>query len=154
MGIVEAITTAGSGGLIGILGSGVSGWFKVKAMKAQAEIDIQKAKLAIDKGTIEADSADFRASQEAATQEHEATIAISTIADTGPKRWLLVMLHCFKGVVRPLLAVMAHVIAAYVYFTSGPEQQDVILSQVFTMAFAYGGWYFGQRELNKRLFKE
>jgi hypothetical protein len=151
---LEAIANAGSGGLIGILGSGVSGWLKIKALKAQAEIDMAMAKLQIDAKTIEADSEDFKSSQQAAQKESESLIAVSSLAETKWQRWVLILLHVYRSGVRPTLAIAAHVIAAYAYVKFGPERQDVILSQVFTMAFAYGGWYFGQRELNKRLFSE
>ena len=58
---IQALTNAGTGGILGIVGSVASGWLKIKGMKAQAEIEREMVKLQIDKGTIEADSADFQA---------------------------------------------------------------------------------------------
>ncbi|HEY9816734.1 MAG TPA: hypothetical protein V6D20_13185 [Candidatus Obscuribacterales bacterium] len=151
---LEAIANAGSGGLIGILGSGISGWLKIKGMKAQAEIDVAMARLQIDAKTIETDSEDFRASQEAAQKESESLVSVSSIATSDNQRWVLIWLHFLRSSVRPALAYTVHIIAAIVYFTSPEEFRHTILQQIFTMAFAYGGWYFGQRELNKRLFSD
>jgi len=151
---LEALANAGSGGLIGLLGSGISGWLKIKGMKAKAEIDMAMAKLQIDAKTVEMDSEDFQASQKAATAESGALIEVSKIAESPLQKWVLILLYAFKSGVRPTLAIAAHIIAAYVYFTSPDEYRSVILQQIFTIAFAYGGWYFGQRELNKRIFSE
>lgn len=152
--IINALTNAGTGGLLGILGGGVSAYFKIKGMKAQAEIDRQMLELQIDKGTIEADAAAFKASQEAAGKEDESMIAISSIAETKGQKWLLLLLHAYKSLVRPTLAIGVHILAALIYFKMPEEFQEIILQQIFTIAFAYGGWYFGSRELNKRLFSE
>ena len=151
---LEALANAGSGGLIGILGSGISGWLKIKGMKAKAEIDMQMMKLQIDKGTIEADSADFQASQKAAQTESEGLIALAQSAKSKGQSWALILLHIYKGSVRPSLAYGANIAAIIIYFQMPAEFQSVILQQIFTLAFAYGGWYIGQRELNKRLFSE
>ena len=151
---LQALTNAGTGGILGIAGSIASGWMKIKGMKAQAEIERELLKLQIDKGTVEADSADFQASQKAAQKESDALISISQIAYKPWQRGLLVLHFVFKGSVRPTLALGAHVIAAVLYFKMPEEYQNIILNQIFTIAFAYGGWYFGQRDLNKRLFSQ
>ena len=151
---ISALTNAGTGGILGIIGSGVSGWLKIKGMKAKAEIDREMLKLQIDKGTIEADSADFQASQKAAQHESDSLIAVSSIAEKPWQKGLLILHFIYKGSVRPTLAIGVHILAAVLYFQMPAEYQDIILQQIFTIAFAYGGWYFGQRDLNKRLFSE
>jgi hypothetical protein len=151
---VQALTNAGTGGILGIVGSVASGWLKIKGMKAQAEIEREMVKLQIDKGTIEADSADFQASQKAAQHESDALISVANIAESPWQKGLLIWHFVFKGSVRPLLAVGVHMLAGILYFQMPEQYQDIILQQIFTIAFAYGGWYFGQRDLNKRLFSE
>lgn len=151
---LSALTNAGTGGIIGILGAGVSGWLKIKGMRAKAEIDREMMKLQIDKGTIEADSADFQASQKAAQHEADSLIAVSKIAEKAWHKTLLILHFIYKGSVRPTLAIGVHILAGVLYFQMPAEYQDIILQQIFTIAFAYGGWYFGQRDLNKRLFSE
>ena len=49
---LHALTNAGTGGILGIAGAAVSGWLKIKGMKAQAEIEREMVKLQIDKGTL------------------------------------------------------------------------------------------------------
>ena len=123
-------------------------------MKAKAEIDRQMLKLKLAKGTIEADSADFQASQQAAQHESDSLIAVASIAEKPWQKGLLIWHFIYKGSVRPTLAIGVHILAAVLYFQMPAEFQDIILQQIFTIAFAYGGWYFGQRDLNKRLFSE
>ena len=152
---LEALMNAGTGGLLGILGSGVSGWLKIKGMKAKAEIDERMMRLQMDAETMKASSADFQASQMLATSENDALIGVAAIAKSKWQVWILVLLHAYKGSVRPNLAVGSHIVAAYVFINlMTPEMQEIVLKQVFTMAFAYGGWYIGNRELNKRIFSE
>jgi hypothetical protein len=151
---LNALTNAGTGGIIGILGSGASAYFKIKGMKAQAEIEREMVKLQIDKGTIAADSADFQASQKAAQHESDALVSVASIAEKPWQKGLLIWHFVFKGSVRPLLAVGVHILAGILYFQMPEQYQDVILQQIFTIAFAYGGWYFGMRDLNKRIFSE
>jgi len=151
---LHALTNAGTGGILGIAGAAVSGWLKIKGMKAQAEIEREMVKLQIDKGTIAADSADFQASQKAAQHESDALVSVASIAEKPWQKGLLIWHFVFKGSVRPLLAVGVHILAGILYFRMPEQYQDVILQQIFTIAFAYGGWYFGQRDLNKRLFSE
>tara|TARA_R100001463_G_scaffold133888_1_gene195635 strand:- start:930 stop:1394 length:465 start_codon:yes stop_codon:yes gene_type:complete len=151
---VQALTNAGTGGILGIVGSVASGWMKLKGMKVKAEIDREMLKLQIDKGTIEADSADFQASQKSAQVEGDALISVAQIAEKPWQKGLLIWHFVFKGSVRPMLALGAHVLAGILYFQMPEEYQNIILNQIFTIAFAYGGWYFGQRDLNKRLFSE
>jgi hypothetical protein len=151
---LSSLTNAGTGGIIGILGSGISAYFKIKGMKAKAEIDREMMKLQIDKGTIEADSADFRASQEAARHESDSLIAVASVAQKSWQKGLLILHFVYKGSVRPTLAIGVHILAAVLYFQMPEQYQDIILQQIFTIAFAYGGWYFGMRDLNKRLFSE
>jgi hypothetical protein len=151
---LHALTNAGTGGVLGIIGAGVSGWLKIKGMKAQAEIEREMVKLQIDKGTIEADSADFQASQKAAQSESEGLIALAQAAKSRGQSWALILLHIYKGSVRPSLAYGANIAAIIIYFQMPGEFQETILQQIFTLAFAYGGWYIGQRELNKRLFND
>ena len=150
---LELLGNAGTGGLLGIGGSLATGWMKIKGLKAQAEIDIKKAELGLDKTTIEADAKDFQASQNTAAEEHKGLIALAKESTPGQK-WILVLLHAFKGSVRPSLAYSIHIIAGIAYFSFSDEHQTMILGQIFTMAFAYGGWYYGQRDLNKRLFNK
>jgi len=151
---IQALTNAGTGGILGIVGSVASGWMKLKGLKVQAEIDREMLKLQIDKGTIEADSADFQASQKSAQAEGDALISVAHIAEKPWHKGLLIWHFVLKGSVRPILALGAHVLAGILYFQMPEEYQNIILNQIFTIAFAYGGWYFGQRDLNKRLFSE
>ena len=94
---IQALTNAGTGGILGIAGSVASGWLKIRGLKAQAEIEREMVKLQIDKGTIEADSADFQASQKAAQKESDALISISQIADKPWQRGLLVAPYAIEG---------------------------------------------------------
>tara|TARA_R110000824_G_scaffold128020_2_gene288712 strand:+ start:411 stop:875 length:465 start_codon:yes stop_codon:yes gene_type:complete len=151
---LESLANAGTGGLLGIFGSAVSGWMKLKGMKVKAEIDREMLKLQIDKGTIEADSKDFQASQKSAQVESDALISVAQLAEKSWQKGLLIWHFVFKGSVRPMLALGVHVLAGILYFQMPEQYQDIILQQIFTIAFAYGGWYFGQRDLNKRLFSE
>lgn len=151
---LEAMANAGSGGLIGILGSGISGWLKIKGIKAKAEIDMAMAKLQIDAKTVEMDSEDFRASQNMASGENASLVALAKMAETKWQKWALILLHIYKGQVRPTLAIGANLAAIIIYFQMPSEFQTIILQQIFTLAFAYGGWYIGTRSLDKRLFTE
>jgi hypothetical protein len=46
---------------------------------------------------------------------------------------------------------LVHILAAVAFYYATPDVRSVMIMQIFNMAALYGGWYFGQRDINKRL---
>tara|TARA_R110000803_G_scaffold33627_5_gene73529 strand:- start:728 stop:1195 length:468 start_codon:yes stop_codon:yes gene_type:complete len=152
MDILNLLTTSATGGALGIIGSIGSGWIKLKQKKADNEHSVAMANIAIKQGELKADSADFTASQEAAQAENESLGDLSEVAQSISQRWFLLLLASYKGSVRPTLAYTAHILAGIAFYYAEPDTRSVMITQVFQMASLYGGWYFGQRDINKRIY--
>lgn len=151
MALMDVLTSSASGGLLGIVGSIGGGWIKLKQKKLENEQSVAMAELDIKKGELMADSADFRASQEAARAENDATGDLSEVAQSAGQRWFLLISSGYRSSVRPNLAYAAHILAGLAFYYADSETRSVMINQVFAMASLYGGWYFGQRDINKRL---
>lgn len=145
------LTNSATGGLLGFIGSIGTGWIKLKAKKEENTHSLALMNLAIKKDELDADSADFRSSQEAAQAENEAVGDLSQVAQTNGQRWMLILMSSYKSSVRPNLAYAAHILAAMAFFYASESSRETMVDQVFNMAALYGGWYFGQRDINKRL---
>jgi hypothetical protein len=147
---VNLLTNSATGGLLGLVGSIGTGWIKLKAKKQENIHSLALMNLAIKKDELAADSADFTASQQGAQAESESIGDLATGSSNG-QRWILVLVTAYKGTVRPNLAYLVHILAAVAFYYATPDVRSVMIMQIFNMAALYGGWYFGQRDINKRL---
>ena len=145
------LTNSATGGFLGFVGAIGTGWIKLKAKKEENSHSLALMNLTIKKDELDADSADFRASQSAAQAESEAVGDLSSVAQTNGQRWVLILVYAYKGTVRPNLAYAAHVLAGLAYLYASDLAQEGMAHQIFNMAALYGGWYYGQRDINKRL---
>ena len=151
---LDLLGNAASGGIVGLLGGLGTGWLKLRATRDKYTYDLEMLELQIDKGTLEADSLAFQASHDSAQEEDKATGAIAVLAKESWWGWMVIWVHVFKTSVRPSLAVGAHALVAVAFYNAVPEVQAEMTKQIFAMATLYGGWYYGQRDLSKKLFKE
>lgn len=151
---LDALANTGTGGIIGLLGSIGTGFLKIKATREKNRHELAMFKERLKQAAMEQESREFLATHESDQRISDSTSALAAMADGWLAKTILVVLHFYRGSVRPTLAYAAHLIAVWVYLNSDPAHQALILGQVHTLAAIYGGWYFGQRELNKRLFGE
>lgn len=129
MNILGILTSAASGGILGLVGQGLVGWLeiyradresarKIAEMKALAEIKVEETAWQA-----------FAASQKASEPP----------ANVPP--WCAAIITLF----RPFLTLLFFGLAAYAFATSAPAARDAMLSEVNACAFGLAYWWFGSR---------
>ena len=141
------------GGLVGGLLSLGNGWLSIRKIKAEAEIRRDLLKLETDKATIEGANRVFEESQRVAASELRSVEAVAPLATSGWSRGLLVLLCAYRAQLRPTLTVIAHGLALWAFFQVPSAVLQQLALSLFTMAFTYGGWWFGNQTM-ARLFSK
>ena len=119
-----------SGGLLGLVGQGVSGWLHIKQVQAETTAQCQLIEAQKGLAAETASAAAFAASQQAET---------ATAANVSP--WAANI----KTLWRPALTLLLLVLSSVIYFNSQEATREQIASDIVTATTACIFWWFGSR---------
>ena len=142
-----------TGGIIGLIGTGVSFFTHYKQKQQDHEFEMEKMRLDLEVAKAEGESAERKADIVAEGRAMEASYkAAATRWSTGD-HFMLAWIDVVRGLMRPGLTAISYLLAAtlisYGWSTISPTEKVALIYRVINMAEAMGLWWFGTRHLRK-----
>lgn len=155
-----AIGGAVSGGITGIAGTALSGWFQSRRDQSVREHELAMRRMDIESDRAEAAAAqakaetyvdaerrDAQATERMGSYQSDRATYLQPEATTGAQNWVLVIVDSIRGVMRPGLtawfAFNAVALIGVVLVAQEAAMMVIYLSGVTTT------WWFGDRMVNK-----
>lgn len=172
--IADIFTGGAAGGIIGLLGSGVTAWVEYKNRKLKASTDIQMRKLDIEELEKEIHHAETLKGMEAQrdvevsadqsfriSQQSEEPLRIELAKLDWFSRFLLVTVETFKRFTRPGITWMSIGLTIWLFISLDFQVSDLpsdkqadllqtIVTAIVTVMTTSVTWWFGQRYLRPK----
>ena len=163
--MLDLFTSLITGGATGLLGTAISGLIGLFQARSERGHEIEMRKLDIDLAKAEASSAERVAAVEAESASHQAEMraleasyrdAHSRMSRPG-EGGALKAVDVVRGLIRPVLTVALVAAVIVIFFYVGVPELDAdkvgvrIIGTVLYLATAAVLWWFGQRQIEKRV---
>ncbi len=156
--LLDVITSVASGGVIGVIGTLISGGVSILKNKQDSKRLVEERKLDLEEMRLEGVIAERQ--QALATAEAqanaEADIRVASYKEAGRSLYkgdslLLQIADFIRAITRPALLIYLAVITARIYETSTGADQQLVINTILFLFTAAGTWYFGSRQMQKGL---
>lgn len=162
--IIGAIGSAASGGLFGVIGAGISSFFKYKRLKQEQEFEARRWDHDMNMARLQMEAASQQGSWQGLVASHE--------ADTGTGEHNYKWVNAIKSLYRPILTT-GLIIVTYLFFQDvlnglanaestmakifeGAELKEIMRYIVYSIVFSTAtaiAWWFAERALQPPGYK-
>ena len=157
--LTSFIPTVATGGIVGLLGTVVSGGAKILNDRQRHKYELALRKLDLEQSRIEARGAERAAAIEAeGVQEEAAWSALGESYREAAARWShgdsgwLVAVDVIRGLMRPSGAYLFLILSAVIYFTLAADDAEVrerIIHSIVFLTETSWLWWYGTRQMDK-----